>query len=281
MLLSILTSAGVSVLLTAALIWLSKAWLSERLKGAIQHEYAEKLETFKAQLKAQSDVAVEQLKASNAQALALHTTASGTFSSIHAIGQERRLRAIEAMWGAIIDIRNEIPPGLIVADAFPEENYQELFFETPQLQQFINAVNASALAETKLARTSHEVDRWRPFLGEYLFSLYEAYRTLVIRVYVITALGIATKKVEPWYRDDVNRRLVTRLLTVDELKEFDESPTKFAFIRSAIEKKIVAKAARIVSGEASAAHMFDQGVQILDAVHQVNAALNKQGITAV
>lgn len=45
-LLSIL-SGGIS---GAALVWLAKGWISERLKQSIQHEYAEKLESYKTEL---------------------------------------------------------------------------------------------------------------------------------------------------------------------------------------------------------------------------------------
>jgi hypothetical protein len=60
---TILSSVAVSGLLSAALIFLSKTWISERLKGAIKNEYDQKLETHKAQLKAQSDVSLEEFKA--------------------------------------------------------------------------------------------------------------------------------------------------------------------------------------------------------------------------
>ena len=40
----------------------TKNWISERLKNAIKHEYDEKLETHKAQLKSQADVSIERLK---------------------------------------------------------------------------------------------------------------------------------------------------------------------------------------------------------------------------
>ncbi len=62
-LITILSSVAVSGLLSAALIFLSKTLISERLKGAIKNEYDQKLETHKAQLMAQSDVALEEFKA--------------------------------------------------------------------------------------------------------------------------------------------------------------------------------------------------------------------------
>jgi len=45
-LLSIL-SGGIS---GVALVWLAKGWISERLKQSVQHEYAEKLESYKTEL---------------------------------------------------------------------------------------------------------------------------------------------------------------------------------------------------------------------------------------
>ena len=54
----VITSSGVS----AALVWLAKSWISEQLKNAIKSEYYQKLETHKAQLKAQSDVEIERLR---------------------------------------------------------------------------------------------------------------------------------------------------------------------------------------------------------------------------
>lgn len=62
LIISVLSSAAVSAMLTTTLIWLSKTWIGERMKNAIKHEYDQKLETHKAQLKAESEVSVERLK---------------------------------------------------------------------------------------------------------------------------------------------------------------------------------------------------------------------------
>jgi len=44
-------------------VWLSKTWISEKIKGQIKGEYDARLERLKAELKAQADVEVEKLKA--------------------------------------------------------------------------------------------------------------------------------------------------------------------------------------------------------------------------
>ncbi len=62
-LITIISSGAVSVASSAVLIWLSKNWISERIKGAIQHEYDQKLETHKAQLQSRNDIEITKLKA--------------------------------------------------------------------------------------------------------------------------------------------------------------------------------------------------------------------------
>ena len=59
-----ITSIVSSALVSGAVVWLSKAWISERLKNAIKNEYDQKLESHKAQLKAANDIELEKLRSS-------------------------------------------------------------------------------------------------------------------------------------------------------------------------------------------------------------------------
>jgi hypothetical protein len=59
-----ITSIVSSVLVSGVVVWLSKTWISERLKNAIKNEYDQKLEIHKAQLKAANDIELEKLRSS-------------------------------------------------------------------------------------------------------------------------------------------------------------------------------------------------------------------------
>jgi Mor family transcriptional regulator len=76
----VITSATFSAAVSGLLIWLTKSWISERLKNAIKNEYDQKLETHKAQLKAQSDVEIEKLRS---QLSILTTEHEVRFSRLH------------------------------------------------------------------------------------------------------------------------------------------------------------------------------------------------------
>lgn len=83
MLVEVITSASVSGLL----IWLTKSWIAERIRNAIKNEYDQKLETHKAQLKAQSDIEIEKLRSQLSIAATEHKV---RFSKLY----EKRARVI-------------------------------------------------------------------------------------------------------------------------------------------------------------------------------------------
>ncbi|WLE97212.1 MAG: hypothetical protein QTN59_21385 [Candidatus Electrothrix communis] len=56
----ILASITSSTVITGILAFLFRTWISERLKGAIKNEYDEKLETHKANLRAETEVELEK-----------------------------------------------------------------------------------------------------------------------------------------------------------------------------------------------------------------------------
>lgn len=96
-LLEIITAAGVSATLTILLLWLTKSWISERLKNAIKNEYDQKLETHKSQLKAQTDVEIEKLKSSLSIAAAERQV---KFSKLH----EDRAKFIADSYALLKDV---------------------------------------------------------------------------------------------------------------------------------------------------------------------------------
>lgn len=62
-LINVFSSGVFATALTGALAFLGRNWISERLKASIQHEYDQKLETHKAQLKSQTEAEIIRLKA--------------------------------------------------------------------------------------------------------------------------------------------------------------------------------------------------------------------------
>jgi hypothetical protein len=62
LLISVVSSTVLSGLLAAALIFLARTWITQRLQKAIQYEYDQKLEAYKAQITAQNQIELERLR---------------------------------------------------------------------------------------------------------------------------------------------------------------------------------------------------------------------------
>lgn len=86
-----LTSTVVSTALVGILVFLFQNLLIQRLQAAVRLEYEQKLETHKAKLKAESDVAQERLRA---QLQIDAAKANVTFIRLH----ERRFESIETVY---------------------------------------------------------------------------------------------------------------------------------------------------------------------------------------
>jgi hypothetical protein len=108
--LDFLVSTGVTAgVVSAAVVWISKEWLSQKIKSQIESEYEhrlesykaqlkgdydQKLETHKAQLKAQGDVEIERLKSELSIAAAQR---QALFSNLH----ERRAEVITEVYASL------------------------------------------------------------------------------------------------------------------------------------------------------------------------------------
>jgi hypothetical protein len=120
---TVASSAAVSAALTAVLIWLSREWISTRLKASIQHEYAEKLETLKAQQKAEHEVAILSIKSAMEREASLQSAAHRSFAEGQRAALERKLDAVDKLWGRILHLRGNLPPLVVMIDVMTVDEF--------------------------------------------------------------------------------------------------------------------------------------------------------------
>jgi hypothetical protein len=113
--LQLLASATVSAAIAGVFIFLFQTWISERLRGAIKAEYDQRLETHKAQLKAQSDIEIERLKSQlqiaaierQVQFSRLHDRRAGVIAETHSLLQ--RLFSALGKYVNIVEFEGDAP----------------------------------------------------------------------------------------------------------------------------------------------------------------------------
>lgn len=272
---NILSSATVAGLLSSALIFLARNWISERLRQSIQHEYAQKLETYRALLKAEHDIALERLRTDAAQARAIQDVATGSFLDSRRAGHQRRLQAIEELWRATLKIRESIPSIVMLQDVLLPEEYPQIFTG----EKF-----SGSLAEITYERITssmtdacRDVESNRPFVGEYLWWLFFIYRAIMGRFCVLILFGKENRDIVHWSKDGGVRQLLEAALTSHELTEiYKTSIGGFDKIQKIIETKMLNAANRIVSGKEASQLGLEQAQKIATAAAEIN--LQNRGV---
>lgn len=136
---TVLASGAVSTLLTGALIFLSKTWITERLKNAIKHEYDAKLESHKAQLQAQNAIEIEGTKGR----LSIETERLKSQLNITAVEHQVRFAGLHNKRAEVIA---EVYRLLVQAywDTSSFVSPMEIAGEPDKKQKYVTAMNALA-----------------------------------------------------------------------------------------------------------------------------------------
>ena len=253
----IITAILASSATSGLLIWITKEWISTRLKLSIQHEYDQKLEAHKAILKASNETTLVEFKSkleneANTRALAVSAFSVGQRATI-----ERRLNSVDRLWEKILDIRKESPPVLAMVDVMTVKEYTNAKGDNTfmQLMDGYNEQNIIRMAEEKEGHS----ESLRLYTGEYLWALFYAYRAINIRIVLLLYYGQTDEQKLKWHEDEMIRGLLSNIITKAELSAFDaEASGKVSWIRNKIETKFLNTAQNIISGKEFSSDMLTQ-----------------------
>lgn len=244
---SVLASVSASTVAVAALAYIFRTWLSERLRQSIAHEY---------------QIALERLRADNARLNAAQATTNSALAEIHRAAHERRLDAIEKLWSAINEMRSKIPTSVFwYTDLLAPTEYQE-FLIKPDFMRDVATLDA-ARHYREFGSIFSDVDRSRPFIGDALFGLFFIYRATHFRLCHLLADGRDNGNIPDWHKDSGIEQLLSAVLSKEETAAL-LGKMFFTDARAFLEARILQQANRIISGEASAAFTLEQTQKIAE-----------------
>jgi hypothetical protein len=249
-------------------IGLSKEWISARLKARIEHEYDKKLETHKAELKAEQELAILNIKTELASEAAFHAAAHASFSAGQKASIERKLNAVDRLWTFIVQFRSNLPGVLTFVDLLTVDEYRAAK-EDPTFRELSSDLSPENLAKM----SSSSIEDVRPFVGEYLWAVFFSYRAILLRILFMLHLGRTDAEKIEWYKDDATRRLIKAVLTAPgELQEFEQTQFgKVSWLQRRLESKILAAAQKVISGETFGTESLEQAQLIQQRIAQLSS----------
>jgi hypothetical protein len=259
-------AAASAAVTSGLLMWLFKEWLSTRLKTSIQHEYDRKLETFKTELKTQQELAILNIKTAVAREAAFHSAAHASFAEGQKASMERKLNAVDRLWGSVLQLRGGLPPVLTFMDVMTVDEYRGA-----KDHPTFRALTTDLTPEKLATLTVKSIEEARPFVGEYMWAVFFSYQAIFLRILFLLHLGRTDAEKIEWHKDTGTRGLIQAVLLPNELKAFDQLQFgKVSWLQQRLEAKILAAAQKVISGEAFGAESLEQAMLIQQGISRLS-----------
>lgn len=238
--LEIIAYLGGWAVLTAGIVVFMGKFFAERI--------ADKL---KIKWNGEQEEKIEQLRAEITHEHSIFTAILNSYSSSHQLSQSNRIKAIQTLWDSTLETRKlgEIPSfffGVLL-----EREYNTVY-DNNKIMRKLNSLSFVDTGE-KISQHIESVEKFRPFLGEHLWSLFRIYTILVGRVSWLLEEGINKKDIKSWHKDEYIQSILNE--TFDE-KEIQYMTSKiigsFEVATQLLEQKILFEMLKIISGELAA-----------------------------
>lgn len=244
---SITYSALVSSALTGLIVFITKTWISERIKQAIQHEYATRLEEQRSTLKAEYDMQLERLRADIARRDALESSTRTALSAVHLASHERRVSALENAWKAVIAMRNCSSAATLYLDIMTDNELSEI----SKNERACSLIRETSASETisSIAESGKDIERLRLFIGDSAFAFLYSYRAILSRVELLLERAVSAADFSPWWEDALVRQHLALVLTEDDVSNIARMPVnRFSYVRACLELGLLGELSAVLSG---------------------------------
>ena len=174
-LLSTLSTSAITTFLLVVLGWLGRNLIKNRLKASVQHEFDEKLETLRADLRKSEEAFKADLRAKEAQIATLQSGALTVLASRQAALDKRRLDAIDQLWAGI----DALVPLKMAAMSMATIKFDaslKLASEDPKVRDLFAKLPGNVDLKTF---PKVEVHKSRPFVSEIAWALFSSYQAIV------------------------------------------------------------------------------------------------------
>jgi hypothetical protein len=189
-------------------------------------------------------------------------------AAAHLAGHQRTLEAIATLWEETLRITDWLPLYAAHSDTLLDE-------ELATDERFLSLLANVDEHEQAESLDGSRVDKVRPFIGEYLYSHFFAYRAFTGRVAALLLRSHRAGRTRSWRDDSYTKQLLVTVLgaaVVNTLRL--ELPGRIRRAQGAIERQMVEHIAKVLSGEASASFNMKKAHEITAVARTPMPAMN-------
>ena len=265
-----LSAVGWTVLVGIA-IWLSQHLIVTRLRASVRHEFNEKLEMLRADLRKSEESFKADLRAKETQIEVLRSGALLGMTSRQTTLDKRRLEAVEQLWGGIEELGN-LKTAAWFMSGFNFEKSSEIASENPRVREFFATIGQT-FDPGKLQAS--DVNKSRPFVSEIARALFSAYQAIVLYAVVqLQMLKAGVKDAKLLTPDHVNK--LTKAALPQYAGYIDTyGSSGYSSMLEPLEAELLKELQRMMRGEESDKATVEQAAKIMNEVASLNEEISK------
>jgi len=256
----IATFGGYPVILLALFGWIGRRSLqsaADRQKKDLQKEINE----HDLSLRHEYDKQITELKAAQKNEENMRLMISRSYSNVHDKVIENRIKCLEELWKNFCELRGSTPFYFKYLDIIKKDEYP-VWIKQEEYQKIFGSLSIENIKDVANKQTS-EIERVRPFVGEYLWSIFYVYYMFLVRVSTHVFVNRAKEMPEYWKDDEVINRWLASVLCKEEMESFSSMQYRaINYIERAFESKFLLHCNKVLSGEASIIEGIEQAEKI-------------------
>lgn len=258
--------------LLALFLWLSKNIITIRLTNSVRHEYEQKIEQIKADIRNTEELFKAELRAKESQIQSLRDGILSGITDRQAAVFSHQLTAIQQLWDSVLSLA----PAKSVSAAMTTINFElaaKAAANNAELRKVFAILSNFDLKEL----LNNEASKARPFISPMTWAYYSAYQAIishaVIRLYMLKN-GI--DMIELIDSENVTKLVKTAL--PHQVKYIEQhGPSAFHYLLEELENEILMTFQVMLKGEDTDREALEKAANIVkqaDALMQEN--LNQQ-----
>lgn len=239
--------------LSGALIsYLTKIYLSEKIKASIKAEYDDKLETLKSEL-TKNETAISSALNSQTQGLQ--------------IGQKETIDSLKIYWEEYLKVRYLLLPIAQLDFYLWETELNKIFTDEWQGNDSVpnELKNINYSVQKDITNSSDIVERLRPFINTNLWIVFSFHKIFTSRILFLSRRSVIKKKFEHWKSDTSLLRLAKENLSDTEFNYIQkQSSGTIKAIQEFIEQKMLLEITNILTGNNAAENTYNQALRLIE-----------------
>lgn len=244
--------------LFALAIWLSRNLIITRLTNSVRHEYDEKIENLKAELRRNEEMLKADLSAKASQIEALRSGVLSGVTTRQAAIFERQLAAVEQLWEAVVSLG----PAKAVSAWMAVVKFEAAAKEAAKNPRFRELFAVMGNVDLNSLQTNLAL-KTRPFVSPLVWAYYSAYQAIV--VHAVVRLHMLKNDID--MVEVIDTKNVTSLVKValPHQVEYIEKygPSAFHYLLDELENKLLLAFQMMLKGDGSDKETLERAAAII------------------